>query len=186
MPVYPRHQPEHIRRSLKKAVPLLLCTCLLIAVSSVLLFPLLVGGSAPVDVSAASSKPQEYNVVSVTNYKEAQQQLGFSPKMPANVPEEYKLTALRILDNSILEAEYTSGKEKIIYRTAPGNEDLSGDTKEYPYTKTETVGDVARGYAGVAEKKLNIAVWATDGNSYAVMSKDGVDAEILVHIAESV
>ena len=56
----------------------------------------------------------------------------------------------------------------------------------YNYTATETIDGIARGYAGVSEKKLNAAVWACDGTSYALLAEEGLDAWAMRQLAESV
>lgn len=105
---------------------------------------------------------------------------------PLSVPEGTTLAAIRVVDASILELEYHVGKATVLFRTAQGNDDISGVSKEYAYTSTEEVGGVTRGYAGVTEDILNMAVWASGDYSYAIVAEAGVSAAIMRQFAESV
>lgn len=173
-------------RKIKRATPLLLFACLALAILTVLLVPLLVGGAAPADSSSHAATAVSYASQNVASPKAAEQALGFAPRLPATLPEGYSATAYRTLENGVFEVEYSTDKGVILFRTAPGKEDLSGDLTEYAYTLTETVDGVARSYAGVAEQKLSLAVWADDTASYAIISPEGADAQNIKTMAESV
>ena len=173
------------QRTIKKVAPAILLVCLALAILTVLLVPLLVGGAAPAASRIVSSSVPEvakaYNSV-----EEAQQVLGFAPVVPASMPSEYTCTAVRVKEGNILEIEYSSGKNLVFFRTAEGSDDLSADTTEYYFTTTETLGNITRSYAGVADKKLSTAVWADNNRSYAVVAPDGIAAAQMRQIAESV
>ena len=172
------------KNSAKKTGPLIMFFGLALALLAVLLMPLLTGGAAPAASAAAS---QQMNSVSVTSLSEAQQLLGFSPEVPSAIPQGYTLTELKVLDGYMMEAVYTNGKTALVYRTAQGKEDLSGDDREYPYMATETGADgVARSFYGVNLEKVNSAVWSDGEYSFSVYTKDTVDAEMMKEFVTSI
>lgn len=172
----------------RRVGPALLILCLVLALATVLLVPLLVGGASPasskVRTMETSSAPAPS--VSYSSYEEALEALGFVPALPTEAAEGYNLTAIRVVDGSMLELEYSGGKGNYLFRSAQGKDDLSGDLTEYSYTLTEEKDGAARSYAGVAEKKLSLAVWAKGDYSYAVVAADGLAGADMKQVAESV
>lgn len=150
---------------------------LALALLAVLVMPLLTGGAA---TAAPLVAVQQVNSVSVTSLSEARQLLGFSPATPEALPQGYSLAELKVLDGHIMEAVYTDGKNTMVYRTAQGKEDLSGDDQEYPYMATETgVDGIARSFSGVNVEKVNLAVWSDGQSSFSVFAKETVDAKVM-------
>lgn len=149
--------------------------------------PMFVGGasSQSSSVSAATvSQPQAEQ--SFASLSDAAAALGFTPLVPAEVPAGFTLTAIRTLDGGMLELEYTSGRSSILFRTAPGSDDLSGDNTEYAYTATIDEEGAARSYSGASEQKLNLAVWAQGDASYAVIAPQGLSTDEMHTITQSV
>lgn len=184
-----QHQKVRSRRNHhRKVSSLILIGCIVLAVMTVLLVPMLVGGAPAQAAPEAAPVPTEAETLAVADLAEASQELGFDATLPATLPAEYQLAAINVVNGDVLEMEYTNvnGKAPIIYRTAPGSDDLTWDETEYAFTVTEEEGGVTRSYAGVAEQKLSVALWAGDGYSYAVVAPDGIDAEALHIVAESV
>lgn len=173
------------QRTIKKVAPAILLVCLVLAILTVLLVPMLVGGAVPATsrVTSSSSAPAEEKSFSST--ADAQQMLGYQVALPSYIPEGYNCAAVRVLEGNILELQYTAGKDTFFYRMAAGTEDLTEDATEYAYSTTAS-GEITRVYAGVSEKKLNTAVWTNDNFAFAVVAPSGIPAAELKQIAESV
>lgn len=176
------------RQHHRKVSGFILIGCIALAVLTVLFVPLLLGGAAaPASATVPEAAPVEMQVVQVENLAQAGSQLGFDATLPATLPDEYALTAVNVVDGSVLELEYAAkGKPTVFYRTAPGSDDLTWDETEYAFTVTEEEGGVTRSYAGVAEQKLSLALWADGDYSYALVAPDGAPAEDLHLMAESI
>lgn len=191
-PQPPRTHAVTRPKNAHRLVPALLGLCLLLAIGCVLFVPLLVGGALPASSKIRSAEPGEavqqepVQLASYSSLEAACEELGYTPEVPDAVPEGYSLTAIRVVEGDILEMEYTAGRSRFLYRTAKGNDDLTGDLTEYSYTVTEERDGVARSYAGVAEKKLNHAVWANGESSFAVVASDGIDNASMRLVAESI
>lgn len=171
------------RRS-SKAGPFILVACLAVAILSVMLVPMLLGGGDP--VKASTSGP----VVESTVYANVEAGLtaaGVESAVLPALPEGFVFAQCRVAGSSMLEVDITGAKNPITLRVAAGNEDLSGVSfDEFSFSTTEEVGSITRGYAGVSNKKLNAAVWISGDYSYALLSDSGVDAEVMRQLAESV
>lgn len=169
--------------------PLILLAGLMLSILMVVFVPLLVDGSEPASSRVTRQMEMtapELETVACNDIDEAVALLGFVPALPGQTPEGYSLKAIEVLDGKILQLTYSGGGRTILYRTAPGNEDLSGDVNEYPYTATEEVDGVARSYAGADEDHLNVAYWILGENSFALSASEGADAQVIKALAESV
>lgn len=172
------------RKPIVRVVPLILCLCLLLALGAVLVVPVLVDG-------AAEEKPMarlqaEIQRRDFATLQEAVDTLTFAPALPRTLPEDAVFTACAVVNSTVLELEYKLEKGTILYRTAPGSDDLSGSAQGYAYTVTETVDDTTRTYFGPSEGKLAVALWAQNDCTYAVVAQGGVDAQLLKSVAEGV
>lgn len=161
-------------------------SCMLIAVMAVLLVPTLVSGETLAPTGSPAAMVQESAAVAYTSVEQAQQAVQIDLRAPQNMPEGTALTAVRVVDGNILELEYQVGKTTVMFRTAKGNDDISGVTKDYTFTTSEEQNGVVRSYAGITEKVLSLAVWACDGHTYAVVAEGGISADLMRQIAESV
>lgn len=172
--------------SANKMVLLLLAACLVVAVLSVLLVPMLVGGTSPA-ASAARTAQSQPNAIQYESPAAAAQVLGITPALPGALPEGYAVTASRVVEDTMLEVEITGGRNTLVFRAALGNQDLSGhDSTAFAYTATQEEGGIARGYAGVSEKKLNVAVWVQGDYTYALVCSGGMEAAMFHQIAEGI
>lgn len=177
--------------SRSKAAPLLFLLCLVVAVAAVLFVPMFVGGATSASFTASASvapaaPPQPTAQQSFSSLSQAAEALSFTPLVPSETPEGYGLSAIRGLSGGILEMEYSNGRSTILYRTAPGSNDLSGNTEEFAYTATEENGGPARSYAGASQQKLSLAVWAQGDASYSIYAENGLPAAQMRAMAESI
>lgn len=161
--------------------------CLVMAIAAALALPMVLQGqtaaATPTGLGSAASGYTE--AVSYGSIGDAVAAVGFEAKFPAMLQESATLTQVQVLDGSVLEAQYSTSKGTVIYRTAVGNDDISGVSTSYAYSSTETSGEIARTYSGVTANVLSLAVWAHDGYTYAIIA-DSIDSETMHAIAESV
>lgn len=171
----------------KKTGSIIIVACIAIAVAAVLMISFYIGRSASAQVAEGNSvQTDAMNAVSCESMQEAADILGYIPAIPSVQAEDYVLVEVSVIEGNVLEMNYSNGKQSILYRTAAGSDDLSWDNTEYAFTTTEKVNGLNRTYAGVAEQKLSMAVWANGANSYALVASGGVDSEVLHTMAENV
>jgi hypothetical protein len=174
------------KRLLGRAILPIMLACVLLAVACVLFIPILVGGAFSSQNSLNAVGEQE-TVVAYNSPAQAMQALAITPAFPAALPDGMRLTACRTVNGRVLEMEYQTDRQTLLFRVAAGNEDLSGvDYDTMAFTATEETSGVTRGYAGLSEKKLMCAVWADGGYTYAVVAKNGADAALVRQFSESV
>lgn len=178
--------PRAASRKAGKMGVAMIVGCLAVAVLMVMFIPVLVDG-APPSASTTAPAAKAQNIAAFASAQEAAGFVSLEACLPTAIPEGYGVLASRVVDDTVLEVEYTDNKNVIIFRAAPGSDDLSGqDFDTYAYTATETVDGVARGYAGVSEKKLDMAVWADGAYSYAIVTQNSLEASQLKLMAESI
>lgn len=174
------------RRSMGKMAPIIMFACLLLAIGSVALVPLLVGASAPVTSQTATSRiASEAQVANYSTVEDAAAAAGVSTNFLAGLPEGYVFTSARVVDGVIFELDL-SGTAEVTLRCMAGTEDLSGVNYDtLTFTLNETVNDVTRCYAGVSDKKLTSAVWVNGEYTFALVSTNGVETALMKELAES-
>ncbi len=110
--------------------------------------------------------------------------LSFNPSVPSYLPAGYEIDEITVVDNDFLQIIYINDNdETIYYRTAVGNEDISGDYSIYTNTKTIKVGDLevtAKGNANIA-----VAVWNTGNLTYSIQSEKELSEKEIVDIIHS-
>ena len=174
-----------VRRN--KSVPVILLCCLVLALGVVLAAPLLAGGAAVVPVSSQETAIPYYSVRQpFPSVEAAAASLGFTPQVPAVLPEGYASDSIAVLDGTVFEQVYKNGNDEIVYRVAAGSDDLTFTDTAYQYTATQDAGGISRTYEGGSDKKLNICVWCNGGYSYALVAPDGIPAESMRQMTESV
>lgn len=94
---------------------------------------------------------------------------------PLEVPEtvgSFEMSVIRVMDVRMIEVIYldAKGREGLRIRKGPGNEDISGDYTEWPYTwEMEEDGANVTVRSDDGEKAFaRAAVWTRDGFSYSV------------------
>lgn len=179
-------QAKAVNKRARKTGPLLLVFCLFVALALALFVPLFTGDAAAAASSAPESQSQPQATQAYSSTEDAAAALGFAPALPGALPEGYRLVAIRSLEGGILEMEYASGHDSVLYRTAPGKDDLSGDNSEYAFTRSEENGGVTRSYSGAAEDTWQLAVWADRSSAYAILAPSGLPAGDMRAMAESI
>ena len=105
----------------------------------------------------------------------AAESAGFELHIPY-IPEEFPITAIRVIEGSLLEVVYELEENSIVYRQGPGAEDVSGDYTEYEETFTEKIEDTEvsvtyKGNGGL----VSLMTWQDAGFAYAFYFTPGFD-----------
>ena len=116
------------------------------------------------------------------NIDTAKSALTFNPSVPSYIPSGYKTEEITVVGNDFLQIIYINDSDEIIYyRTAVGNEDISGDYNIYTNTKMIKVGDLevtARG-----NENISVAVWNAGDLTYSIQSdRELSEKEITLYI----
>lgn len=168
---------------------LIIAACLVLALGTAMIIPLLMSGAGvPQSSRPASAHAAENTSVAVyASAADAMQALGITAALPAYLPEGYAERAVNVLDGQVLEVIFANGGKEIVFRAAEGQDDVSGeDYNAFAYKGIEEAGGISRGYAGVSEKKLSLAVWTNGGLSYSLYFKNGTNGETMRAVAESI
>lgn len=180
----------------RKVGPMLLALGLLLGILSVLVVPLMADSAAPVQsgaptrtaappVALATAAAQTVDVYATP--QEALAAAGIGAVLPAQLPEGFSLSECRVLDGEMVELAYTVGKSTVVLRSAAGTADLSDANYDaFSFTIAEEVNGVTRGYTGVSDKKLYLAVWVNGDHTYAVVAEDGLEATVMREFAEAI
>lgn len=97
----------------------------------------------------------------------------------------YEDRVIQVMGESLLQVLYANEDNNICIRKATGNEDISGDYNEYSHVQTAEVDGrnvTMKGNDG----KIMVAIWASDGYTYAVGSSAGMDSESITAIIQAV
>lgn len=114
----------------------------------------------------------------------AQKALSFTPFVPSHTPSGYDTDEITVVDNNFLQVIYRNDSDKTIcYRTAVGNDDISGDYNIYANKKEIKVGDLnvtVRGNDGIA-----VAVWNNGDLTYSIQSDKELSEKEIIDIIQS-
>ena len=118
-----------------------------------------------------------------TEYKtvdEAVSALTFSPMLPTAVPSDYKLDYISALGSDFLQIVYKNGDKELMYRTAVGSEDISGDYNVYKNVKKVNIAG-AEVTVREADGKYSI-IWNKGENAFALYSGGGLTEKDMTDI----
>lgn len=124
-------------------------------------------------------------LVNYNTLDEARKAVGFSFTVPTSIPANYKMKDIIVISNDIAEIFYKKDDKKILYRTAKGNSDISGDYTIYEEVKTAMIGNTkvtVKGNGGL----VNLAIWTKDGISFSLNFDEACDLKSVSSIIESI
>lgn len=107
--------------------------------------------------------------VSYENIDAAKKALSFNPSVPSYIPTGYEIDEISVIEDNFLQIIYNNDKgERICYRTAKSNEDISGDYNTYANEKKITIGDCEITVRG--NENISGAVWISKDITYSILS----------------
>ena len=119
--------------------------------------------------------------------EEAAAAAGFTLEVPDTL-SGYPEKSFQVLpsdDSPLLEVLYRNGKDRVIIRKAPGNEEISGDYTAYGQHVVNTVNGRAVTLRG-DQNGFALATWTGDGYTYSVHLDEPVPAGELLSLVESI
>lgn len=141
------------------------------------------------NVIAISDKDDENTQIPnpFTSHKtidDAKKVLTFTPSIPKNIPNGYEIDEISTLSTDFVQIFYKKGDSEILYRTAKGTDDISGDYNVYTDIKTVKIGntDVTM---RKSDKTASI-IWTSGDYSYSLYSDGGLTDAELTDIISSV
>ncbi|WP_273326305.1 DUF4367 domain-containing protein [Vallitalea guaymasensis] len=122
----------------------------------------------------------EYNDVDT-----AIEELGYDAMVPTKMPEEYTISNVVIIDNTILSIDYETASEKINYRTSEKNEDISGDFTIYEDVKQIQIDNKDITIKGNHDK-IHLVSWKHNNQSFSMYSNQGLSQKQVIGIIENI
>lgn len=124
-------------------------------------------------------------LVSYNTVEEARKAIGFSFAVPTRLPANYQTKDIIVIGSNLAEIFYRNGKKNILYRTAKGNSDISGDYTVYKEVKTAEIGNTKVTVKGNGSL-INLALWTKGGISYSLNFDEACDLKSVASIMESI
>lgn len=124
----------------------------------------------------------------IKDYKtidEASKAVGFTAVAPSVLPDGYKTNDISVISNKLLQVSYSKDLKNIVYRTAIGNGDISGDYNTYDNTKTITVGSTEVTCKGLKDG-IKVATWTQNGTSFSLSFDEPTNDQIILSIIQSI
>ena len=122
---------------------------------------------------------KEYNTVD-----EAKKAVAFTVLMPDAMPEGYVFAGVSTINDELFQISYKNGDNEILYRTAEGAEDISGDYNVYEVCETEIVNSDEVKLKGDG-KTVYTAVWSEGESAYSLNSQNGLSKDTFIEIIKS-
>lgn len=122
---------------------------------------------------------KEYNTVD-----EAKKAVAFKVLVPEIMPEGYTLSWVSTINDELFQISYKNGDNEILYRTAEGTEDISGDYNVYDVCEAENVNSNEVTLKGDG-KMVYTAVWSEGESAYSLNSQKGLSKDTFIEIIKS-
>ncbi len=122
---------------------------------------------------------KEYNTLD-----EAKKAVVFKALVPGAMPEGYTLSWVSTINDELFQISYKNGDNEILYRTAEGTEDISGDYNVYKNEKSLKIAGIdvtIKGNEGVAK-----ATWTKDGLTYSIYADKEISEQDITNIIASI
>lgn len=124
-------------------------------------------------------------LVNYSTLDEARKAIRFTFTVPRDLPAGYQMKDIIVISNNLAEIFYLKGDSQIIYRTAKGNADISGDYNAYDKVRIITAGNIPITVKGKSDS-IKLATWTNDGISFSLSFNEAVNEKELLTIIESI
>lgn len=115
---------------------------------------------------------------------EAKKAVVFKALVPGAMPEGYTLSWVSTINDKLFQISYKNGDNEILYRTAEGAEDISGDYNVYKNEKSLKIAGIdvtIKGNEGAAK-----ATWTKDGLTYSIYADKEISEQDITNIIASI
>lgn len=161
--------------------PRLAAACAALVVCAAAFFPLWLESRSPVETPPVQVTWGAQQFDSIAGLADS---LSYPLLLPAQVPEGYQLDGIRCLQGQLAEVTWQGDEGTLIYRMAPGDEDVSGDFTTYGWEDTLNVGAYTVTCKG-EDGHVFLAVWNDGTYSFSLHASAGLSAEQVTAIIES-
>lgn len=150
-------------------------------------------GKSAANEAISDSTQVENPFTEVDSLAEAEKMTGFSMEVPEAM-SDYPDMTIRVMDSRMIEVIYENHAQEteenrdegFRIRKEKGSDDISGDYREYASTSTEMIDGSEVTFRG-EDDTVSVAVWTSDGYSYAVDAEDHpLTVQEMTEIVESV
>lgn len=124
-------------------------------------------------------------VVEYKTVEDAEKAIDFKAPTPEKLPKGYELNSVSVISNEIFQIFYKNGENEILYRSAKGSEDISGDYNKYETVKklkTDSLEITAKGNG----EKINSATWTNGSLCHSLYSSEGISEKELSEIIKNI
>ena len=125
-----------------------------------------------------------YGATECASIDELSQALGFTVKVPSELPFKPEQTAYSAMFETFAQIDYSAGGASICARMAPGTEDISGDYNEYAQEETAEVGDWNVLLKGDGST-VSLATWTDGAYAYSISAEPAISREEMLRMVES-
>ena len=136
------------------------------------------GDSGTISIQTDPSTQIPNPFVECGTLAEAQDQAGFSLNLPDGCTPEH----ISVLPDQIIQVLC---EDNLTIRKAVGQEDISGDYTAYPQVDTLSSHETEVTLKGDADT-VKVAVWTTEGYTYAIQSAAGLSRDAMLTLVASV
>lgn len=123
----------------------------------------------PAETGEPGNVQIENPVEELTSSAELIARLGYAPKLPTALPSGFSESGAAIIGGKTAQVDYADAATTVCYRTAKGNDDVSGDCNAYSEQSSEN-GLTLKGDDG----QVSLAVWNDETYSYSLSFSPGV------------
>lgn len=168
---------------MKKVITLLLCTVLILSLTACVSNTKETEDTTMSD-SEAVQLPNPFQ--ECQTLEKAAELAGFEIFVPDAVGE-YSERTIRAMENEMIEVLYHKQEDdsQIAIRKSPGNDDISGDFKQYKENSKVAVLDFKVTMMG-DNGNVNTATWTDGDYSFSVRSTDSMDISTMEELIQSV
>lgn len=175
--------PKKTRQKFPVQRILAAAACLAVVIGSVFALPT-VWHRAPENPPILS--PGVSGIVEAASLEELSQQVGFSVAQLTHLPFTPERTRYVSYEGSLAQITYTAQEGSLIFRQAAGEDDISGDYTQYPFSETVSIGTDTVVLKGNEDGQFALALWQSDGFSYSIKSDIPVSLSQWEHILEGI
>jgi hypothetical protein len=146
-----------------------------------------------INITSGSSEPNStQNAIGIPNpmakcntLEEARKAVGYDFAVPSTLPDGYEMKGITVTGGRMVQVSYLKGENRVLFRTAQGKDEISGDYNVYDKVSTISVGEFKVAIKGNHEG-IHLAAWHKDGGSFSLAFSESVKEQELSTIITSI
>lgn len=161
---------EREQKPARRWQPRLAAACAALALCTAVGLPLWLESRAPAETPPVQVT---WNMQQFDSVEALADSLSYPLRLPGWLPEGYALESVKCLQGELAEIGWQKDGQTLIYRMAPGEQDVSGDFTVYGWEETLTVGACAVACKG-EDGLVFLAVWSDGTYSFSLHASAGL------------